>query len=201
MRPGRTAPKAASHARPFHPTRPFPLTPSRPPAPPLPIARAEPEPHRGLLRGSRGRLQRLRVADHHHGSSRHHVVRPRSDPPLARGFPRLETSKAPRAVFERTAVRALRRRDARLTSPDPFPSRSEGGFFTANMSFPQDYPNKPPTVRFVSEMWHPNVYADGRVCIPILHSRARPVGSSRRRALEPRADRRDDHAVHHLHAQ
>ena len=38
------------------------------------------------------------------------------------------------------------------------------------MSVPQDYPNKPPTVRFVSEMWHPNVYADGRVCISILHS-------------------------------
>ena len=25
-------------------------------------------------------------------------------------------------------------------------------------------------MRFVSEMWHPNVYADGRVCISILHS-------------------------------
>jgi len=31
----------------------------------------------------------------------------------------------------------------------------------ANMSFPNDYPNKPPTVKFVSEMWHPNVYPDG----------------------------------------
>ena len=49
-------------------------------------------------------------------------------------------------------------------------SISEGGFFTANMSFPQDYPNKPPAVKFVSDMWHPNVYADGRVCISILHS-------------------------------
>jgi ubiquitin-conjugating enzyme E2 G1 len=38
------------------------------------------------------------------------------------------------------------------------------------MSFPQDYPNKPPAVKFVSDMWHPNVYADGRVCISILHS-------------------------------
>ena len=37
------------------------------------------------------------------------------------------------------------------------------------MSFPDDYPNKPPTVRFTSEMWHPNVYKDGRVCISILH--------------------------------
>mmetsp|Transcript_1227 Transcript_1227/g.4669 ORF Transcript_1227/g.4669 Transcript_1227/m.4669 type:complete len:167 (-) Transcript_1227:262-762(-) len=46
----------------------------------------------------------------------------------------------------------------------------EGGFFTANMSFPTDYPNKPPSVKFVSEVWHPNVYSDGRVCISILHS-------------------------------
>ena len=38
------------------------------------------------------------------------------------------------------------------------------------MSFPTDYPNKPPSVKFVSEVWHPNVYSDGRVCISILHS-------------------------------
>ncbi|ACO66405.1 predicted protein [Micromonas commoda] len=46
----------------------------------------------------------------------------------------------------------------------------EGGFFRANMVFPKDYPNNPPSVRFVSEMWHPNVYNDGKVCISILHS-------------------------------
>lgn len=38
------------------------------------------------------------------------------------------------------------------------------------MSFPQDYPNNPPTVRFTNDMWHPNVYPDGRVCISILHT-------------------------------
>ncbi|KAB2621106.1 ubiquitin-conjugating enzyme E2 7 [Pyrus ussuriensis x Pyrus communis] len=27
----------------------------------------------------------------------------------------------------------------------------------------------PPTVKFTSEIWHPNVYTDGRVCISILH--------------------------------
>jgi len=47
---------------------------------------------------------------------------------------------------------------------------SEGGFFNAIMSFPQDYPNNPPTVRFTTDMWHPNVYPDGRVCISILHT-------------------------------
>nr|XP_028956906.1 ubiquitin-conjugating enzyme E2 7-like isoform X3 [Malus domestica]XP_028956911.1 ubiquitin-conjugating enzyme E2 7-like isoform X3 [Malus domestica] len=50
--------------------------------------------------------------------------------------------------------------------PDTF---YEGGFFNAIMSFPEDYPCNPPVVRFTSEMWHPNVYADGKVCISILH--------------------------------
>ena len=46
----------------------------------------------------------------------------------------------------------------------------EGGIFQADMSFPRDYPNNPPTLRFTSEFWHPNVYADGKVCISILHA-------------------------------
>ncbi|KAH9627530.1 hypothetical protein KSS87_016244 [Heliosperma pusillum] len=45
----------------------------------------------------------------------------------------------------------------------------EGGFFNAIMTFPQNYPNSPPSVRFTSDIWHPNVYQDGRVCISILH--------------------------------
>ncbi|XP_010534488.1 PREDICTED: ubiquitin-conjugating enzyme E2 14 isoform X2 [Tarenaya hassleriana] len=45
----------------------------------------------------------------------------------------------------------------------------EGGFFSALMKFPENYPLSPPTVEFTSEMWHPNVYPDGRVCISILH--------------------------------
>ena len=46
----------------------------------------------------------------------------------------------------------------------------EGGFFQAEMTFPKDYPNHPPTLQFTSEFWHPNVYADGKVCISILHA-------------------------------
>ncbi|EXX51946.1 Ubiquitin-conjugating enzyme E2 15 variant 2 [Rhizophagus irregularis] len=44
----------------------------------------------------------------------------------------------------------------------------EGGFFKARMTFPKDYPLMPPKLRFISEMWHPNVYPDGEVCISIL---------------------------------
>ncbi|CAI2379971.1 unnamed protein product [Moneuplotes crassus] len=45
----------------------------------------------------------------------------------------------------------------------------EGGFFKALIKFPEDYPNNPPEMRFVTEMWHPNIYPDGKVCISILH--------------------------------
>lgn len=46
----------------------------------------------------------------------------------------------------------------------------EGGFFKAHLDFPQDYPLKPPTMTFITEMWHPNIYKDGKVCISILHA-------------------------------
>lgn len=45
----------------------------------------------------------------------------------------------------------------------------EGGVFKARMSFPPDYPQMPPKMRFISELWHPNVYPNGEVCISILH--------------------------------
>eukprot|EP00594_Rhizosolenia_setigera_P002470 CAMPEP_0178943758 /NCGR_PEP_ID=MMETSP0789-20121207/2767_1 /TAXON_ID=3005 /ORGANISM="Rhizosolenia setigera, Strain CCMP 1694" /LENGTH=208 /DNA_ID=CAMNT_0020623393 /DNA_START=273 /DNA_END=899 /DNA_ORIENTATION=- len=45
----------------------------------------------------------------------------------------------------------------------------EGGFFKARLVFPNTFPSMPPDMYFVSDMWHPNVYADGKVCISILH--------------------------------
>ncbi|KAK9480272.1 ubiquitin-conjugating enzyme/RWD-like protein [Lipomyces japonicus] len=46
----------------------------------------------------------------------------------------------------------------------------EGGVFPATLSFPQDYPLSPPTMKFTCELFHPNVYKDGTVCISILHA-------------------------------
>ncbi|KAH6938660.1 hypothetical protein HPB50_011596 [Hyalomma asiaticum] len=45
----------------------------------------------------------------------------------------------------------------------------EGGYFKAHMKFPPDYPYSPPTVRFLTKVWHPNVYENGDLCISILH--------------------------------
>lgn len=52
----------------------------------------------------------------------------------------------------------------------PPDSDYEGGYFPCQLSFPVEYPNKPPVMRFLTpSFWHPNVYKDGRVCISILH--------------------------------
>jgi ubiquitin-conjugating enzyme E2 G1 len=32
----------------------------------------------------------------------------------------------------------------------------EGGFFQAKLAFPQDFPNSPPVMTFMTPMWHPN---------------------------------------------
>lgn len=45
----------------------------------------------------------------------------------------------------------------------------EGGMFKAHLLFPKEYPHRPPKMKFVSEMWHPNIDKDGNVCISILH--------------------------------
>jgi ubiquitin-conjugating enzyme E2 G1 len=32
----------------------------------------------------------------------------------------------------------------------------EGGFFSAKLEFPQDFPNSPPVMTFLTPIWHPN---------------------------------------------
>ena len=45
----------------------------------------------------------------------------------------------------------------------------EGGSFRCQLEFTKDYPNKPPKFRFIDDLYHPNIYPDGRVCMSILH--------------------------------
>jgi ubiquitin-protein ligase len=43
------------------------------------------------------------------------------------------------------------------------------------MHFEEQYPNKPPSVKFISQMFHPNVYATGELCLDILQNRWSPT--------------------------
>ncbi|KEI36567.1 uncharacterized protein L969DRAFT_55018 [Mixia osmundae IAM 14324] len=75
-----------------------------------------------------------------------------------------------------------------VKGPDETPF--ENGIFVATLTFPRDYPLNPPKMRFTPPLFHPNstrilalahrccrswvslitVYANGEVCISILHS-------------------------------
>jgi len=53
-----------------------------------------------------------------------------------------------------------------VINPD---SAFNGGYLKAEMQFSDDYPYQPPKFRFLIPIHHPNIYADGQLCISILH--------------------------------
>lgn len=59
----------------------------------------------------------------------------------------------------------------RITAETPF----EDGTFKLLLTFDDSYPNKPPSVKFLSRMFHPNVYANGELCLDILQNRWSPT--------------------------
>jgi len=58
--------------------------------------------------------------------------------------------------------------EALISGPKDTPF--EGGVFVAKLTFPSDYPLSPFKMKFDPPLFHPNIYADGNVCISILHS-------------------------------
>ncbi|POY72863.1 hypothetical protein BMF94_4118 [Rhodotorula taiwanensis] len=56
-----------------------------------------------------------------------------------------------------------------ITIFGPPDSLYEGAFLRATLTFPPDFPLRPPKMKFLTEMWHPNVYKNGELCISILH--------------------------------
>merc|ERR1740139_540968 len=47
----------------------------------------------------------------------------------------------------------------------------EGGIFKLSLEFPDSYPSSPPKVKFVTPMFHPNVYTSGDICLDILQDK------------------------------
>lgn len=62
---------------------------------------------------------------------------------------------------------------ATILGPDESPFA--GGVFFLNISFPQDYPFKPPKVSFSTRIYHPNVNSNGSICLDILKDQWSPA--------------------------
>jgi len=67
--------------------------------------------------------------------------------------------------------------NAKIIGPPDTPYQD--GIFNIQLKFDSDYPKRPPSVKFLTYMYHPNIYRDGKICIDILQNEWTPAQNVR----------------------
>lgn len=57
----------------------------------------------------------------------------------------------------------------------PEQSPYEGGVFNLSIDFGKNYPFKPPKIRFMTKIYHPNISKHGDICLDILKTQWSPA--------------------------
>ncbi|KDQ16892.1 hypothetical protein BOTBODRAFT_30264 [Botryobasidium botryosum FD-172 SS1] len=85
----------------------------------------------------------------------------------------IELSKKPRERFSVGLVDESNLLEWKVVIFGPPDTLYEDAILDARLSFPPEFPLLPPKMRFITPMWHPNIYNNGEqkgeVCISILH--------------------------------
>jgi ubiquitin-conjugating enzyme E2 D/E len=63
--------------------------------------------------------------------------------------------------------------EAAILGPEDSPY--SGGVFALTIQFPVDYPFKPPHIQFKTKIYHPNINAQGMICLDILKGQWSPA--------------------------
>ncbi|KAI0989256.1 hypothetical protein GJ496_010501 [Pomphorhynchus laevis] len=63
----------------------------------------------------------------------------------------------------------------RATIMGPSDSAYSNGVFTLNIMFPTEYPFRPPSITFITKIFHPNINLNGSICLDILKSQWSPA--------------------------
>ena len=92
---------------------------------------------------------------------------------LLKDLKKLESEDSSSGITATPEDDSLFRWRAVIFGPDD--TEWEGGIFKLVLEFSEDYPNKPPKVKFLTKMFHPNIYNDGSICLDILQNMWSPV--------------------------
>ena len=57
----------------------------------------------------------------------------------------------------------------------PEDSPFHGGVFNLSIQFPVDYPFRPPHIKFITKIYHPNINSSGLICLDILKTQWSPA--------------------------